>query len=284
MTRVEELEKLLQTDFRKRIWRPFTEALNLYKLLDPGDRIAVGLSGGKDSVLLYLLLRALQRHSRFPFELCAIAMDPGYSEAHRAQLQGLCSALEIPVDLFCKPIFQASEKAAIARNDSPCFLCARMRRGALYERAQTLGANKLALGHHQDDIIETVLLNLLYAGNFMTMMPKIPADHFETLTLIRPLYLLDEEDIRDFICAAGLTCLDCACSVAAKKTASKRRDVKTLLKTLETTCPGIRRSIFRSTQNVHLDAILGYTQGDRQITFDDIFQQNVSRKNAKDRA
>ncbi len=280
MNLADHLERLLQTQFRKKIWRPFTEALDRYALLSPNDKIAVGISGGKDSMLLYLLLRVLQKHSRFPFDLCAIAMDPGYSPENRDQLLQNCKALQIPVDYFEKPVFRASERLSKARSEheSPCFLCARMRRGALYERAKSQNANKLALGHHLDDAIETILLNVLYAGNYMAMMPKLPADHFEDLTLVRPLYLIEEAHILEFVEASGLRFLNCACTVAAQKTASKRREIKQLIAALEAAHPGIRQSIFRSAQNVHFDAVLGGLSGGDRVSFEAIFQRNADRQ------
>ncbi len=264
--------KLLQTSYKKTIWRPFTRALDEFDLISENDHIAVGFSGGKDSILLSILLQLLQAHSRVPFKLSFIALDPGYSEEHLQNLQDLARLLEIDLDIFSQPILERAQ--SMSNNKNPCFLCARMRRGALYERARQHGANKLALGHHLDDQIETVLLNVLYASQYASMMPKIPATNFEDLILIRPMSEIDESQIIDFIKESQINALHCSCAVARQALPSMRRSVKELIATLEAAHPGVRRSIYRSAENVALDAIRGYTTHGTRQNFSDIFEEN----------
>ncbi len=256
-----EIERAIIKKFRKDIWRKFTRALQDFKLIEQNDHVAVAISGGKDSLLMAKLLQEVQRHGQVDFRLSFIAMDPGFNRENRIGLEKNCEHLNIPVQIYDSKVFNVVDNMA---KDYPCYLCARMRRGFLYEKAKALGANKLALGHHFDDIIETILLNVLYAGNYMTMMPKIDSTNFEDIQLIRPLYYIEEEHIHKWAKYSRLNPMDCGCAVAAGKISSKRQEVKDLIKTLKKTNPNVGKSILKSSQNVHLDAVLGYkTNGEK---------------------
>lgn len=266
----DEIERAIIKKFRKDIWRKFTRALQDFKLIQANDHVAVALSGGKDSLLLAKLLQELKRHGQIPFKLSFISMDPGFNQQNRRGLEDNCQRLNIPVKIFESNIFSVVDNLA---KDYPCYLCAKMRRGFLYEKAKQLGANKLALGHHFDDIIETILLNVLYAGNFMTMMPIINSTNFENIKLIRPLYYIEEESIIKWAHYSGINAMNCGCAVAAGKISSKRREVKQLIKKLKLTNPNVGKSILKSSQNVHLDAILGFKQKGEHHMFDQKYEK-----------
>jgi tRNA(Ile)-lysidine synthase TilS/MesJ len=259
-----EIEKNLITIYRKPIWSRFTKALKEYKLVNSGDKIAVGISGGKDSLLLAKLFQQLRKHSDDTFELEFISMDPGFHSSNRERLEEHCDFLNIPVKIFDKNLFKVVDEIA---NDYPCYLCARMRRGALYAAAQELGCNKLALGHHFDDVIETIMMNVLCSGKYQTMMPKLKSKNFENMELIRPLYEIREDDIKTFAMDSGLSPMNCGCVVAAKKTSSKRREVKELIKTLGSSFKDVEKSIFMSSKNIYQDAIIGWRNGDSRYSF-----------------
>jgi tRNA 2-thiocytidine biosynthesis protein TtcA len=209
-----EIERSIVKTYRKNIWSKFIKAIKDYNLLEEGDKVAVAISGGKDSLLMAKLFQELQRHGQFKFDLEFIAMDPGYHPDIKQLLIDNCEYLNIPVHIFESGIFDIADRMA---KDYPCYLCARMRRGALYSKAQELGCNKLALGHHFNDVIETTLLNVLYSGNFKTMLPKLKSTNFKGLELIRPLYYVEELHIQRFTQNSGIWPLNCACMVAAKK-------------------------------------------------------------------
>lgn len=211
---LKDIEKSLITTYRRDIWAKFIKAIKEYNLIEPGDKIAVAISGGKDSMLMAKLFQELKCHGEDNFELAFIGMDPGYHESIRRLLLENCQYLEIPIELFDSGIFQIVDDMA---RDYPCFLCAKMRRGALYQKAKELGCNKLALGHHFNDVIETTLLNLFYTGTFKTMLPKLKSSNFKNMELIRPLYHIEEASIEDFTQQSGIWPLNCACMVAAKK-------------------------------------------------------------------
>ena len=215
-----DIERSLIKTYRRDIYKKFVKGINNYEMISPGDKIAVAISGGKDSLTLAKLLQELKKHNKVPFELEFIAMDPGYLPENRQRLEYNCEKLGIPVKVHDSDVFSVAEK--LSEGGSTCYMCARMRRGNLYNRAQELGCNKLALGHHFDDVIETVLLNIIYAGDFKTMMPKLKSKNFEGLELIRPMYLVKEEAIIRFMKSTGLTALDCACTVTQKKSGNKR--------------------------------------------------------------
>ncbi|MDR1773267.1 MAG: tRNA 2-thiocytidine biosynthesis protein TtcA [Clostridioides sp.] len=253
---LKDIEKnLIRKKNRKNLWSKFIKAIKDYKLVEEGDRIAVAVSGGKDSLVMSKMFQELQRHGQVNFELEFIAMDPGYHESIRELLIDNCKYLDIPIHLFDSRIFEIADEIA---KDYPCYMCARMRRGALYSKARELGCNKLALGHHYDDVIETTMLNLLCSGNFKTMLPKLNSTNFEEIQIIRPLFYVREEHISRFIQNSGIWPLNCACMVAAKKVGNKRYEIKELIKTLSESFVNVEKSIFKAAENVNVDSVLGW--------------------------
>ncbi|MGL4774258.1 MAG: tRNA 2-thiocytidine biosynthesis TtcA family protein [Clostridium sp.] len=250
-----EIERSLVKKYRKHIWSKFVKAIKQYNLVEEGDKIAVAISGGKDSLLMAKLFQELKRHGQINFDLVFLAMDPGYHPQVKELLIENCEHLGIPVTIYDGKVFEVVDKMA---KDYPCYLCARMRRGSLYSKAQELGCNKLALGHHYNDVIETTLLNILYAGNFKTMLPKLKAKNFENMELIRPLYFIEEDYIKRFTNYCGIWPLNCACMVAAEKIGNKRYEIKDLIKELKEKFDGVEKSIFKSAENVAMDSILGW--------------------------
>lgn len=260
---LKDIERSIIKTYRKHIWSKFIKAIKEYDLIQDGDKIAVAISGGKDSLLMAKLFQELYKNGNQNFELEFIAMDPGYHKDIRSLLEDNCKYLDIPVNIYDADIFQVADKIA---NDYPCYMCARMRRGSLYGKAKELGCNKLALGHHFNDVIETTMLNLLCAGNFKTMMPKLKAQNFENMELIRPLYLIEELYIQRFIQNAGIWPLNCACMVAAKKTGNKRYEIKDLLEELRKDFANVDMNIFRAAENVNMDGILGWQkEGEKHL-------------------
>lgn len=252
---LDEIERSLIKKYRKHIWTKFVKAIRDYKLVEEGDKIAVAISGGKDSMLMAKLFQELKKHGQVNFELEFIVMDPGYHENIKELLIDNCNYLNIPIQIFESGIFDVVDKIA---KDYPCYMCARMRRGSLYSRAKELGCNKLALGHHYNDVIETTLLNVLYAGNFKTMLPKLKATNFENIELIRPMYYIEEQYIQNFTQSSGIWPLNCACMVAAKKTGNKRYEIKELIENLKKNFNNVDKSIFKAAENVSMDSILGW--------------------------
>ena len=261
---LEEIERSLVKKYRKPIWSKFIKAIKEYKLVEEGDKIAVAISGGKDSLLMAKLFQELQKHGQTKFELEFIAMDPGYHPQIRELLEENCQHLNIPVHIYESRIFEIIDEKA---KDYPCYLCARMRRGSLYNKSRELGCNKLALGHHYNDVIETTMLNVLYAGNFKTMLPKLQADNFEGIELIRPLYLVEEEYIKRFIRYTGLWPLNCACMVAAEKIGNKRHEIKDMIAELKKNFKDVDKSIFKSATNVNMNSILGWEKDGEKYSF-----------------
>lgn len=261
---LQDIERNLITKYRRSLWSKFIQAIIEYSLINEGDKVAVAISGGKDSLVLAKLIQELQRHGPVKFEAKYISMDPGYLPQIRELHLSNCDYLEIPIELFESHIFDIVDNIA---GDYPCYMCARMRRGALYSKAQELGCNKLALGHHLDDVIETTMLNLLCAGSFKTMLPKLKSQNFVGLELIRPLYHIREEHIADFVEKSGLWPLNCACIVSAGKTANKRYNIKQLIKDLSKEYQQVEKSIFSAAKNVQLDCILGWTKDGKSHTF-----------------
>ncbi|WMM24809.1 ATP-binding protein [Tissierella sp. MB52-C2] len=260
---LKDIERSIIKTYRKHIWSKFIKAIKEYDLIQDGDKIAVAISGGKDSLLMAKLFQELYKNGNQNFELEFIAMDPGYHKDIRSLLEDNCKYLDIPVNIYDADIFQVADKIA---NDYPCYMCARMRRGSLYGKARELGCNKLALGHHFNDVIETTMLNLLCAGNFKTMMPKLKAQNFENMELIRPLYLIEELYIQRFIQNAGIWPLNCACMVAAKKIGNKRYEIKDLLEELRKDFANVDMNIFRAAENVNMDGILGWQkEGEKHL-------------------
>ncbi len=263
-------ERSISKKFRKEIWNPFVAAVKNYELIKAGDKIAVCISGGKDSMLLAKLMQMLQRISEEPFELEYIVMDPGYNEKNRALIEKNAALLGIPVTVFESDIF------AVANNTekSPCYLCARMRRGHLYAKAKELGCNKIALGHHFNDVIETTLLGMLYGSQLQAMMPKLHSLNFEGMELIRPLYRVREDDIIRWKNHNGLEFLQCACRFTENAAESedgigesKRQEIKALIRELKKNNPDLEQSIFNSIHCVCLDTFPSYKSNGERHSF-----------------
>ena len=256
--KLKQIEHSLQKTYKKRLWCNFTKALKIYDLLQEGDRIAVCISGGKDSTLLAMLFKELLRHSEFPFEVEYIVMDPGYRPENRALIESNVSLLGLPVHIFEANIFDSVHNV----EKNPCYLCARMRRGYLYKFAQDLGCNKIALGHHYDDVIETTLMGMLYGGQIQTMMPKLKSTNFQGMELIRPLYLIREHDIELWRDYNELKFLRCACRFTEAseidENLSKRKEIKALIAEMKKTNPLVESRIFASMENVCLDTVIEY--------------------------
>lgn len=263
-----DIEKSIIKKYRKQIWSKFVKAIKDYELIQSGDKIAVAISGGKDSLLLAKLFQELKRHGQMNFELEFIALDPGYHPDIKELLIENCEYLSIPVKVFETDIFKVANNIA---GEYPCYMCARMRRGSLYSRAQELGCNKVALGHHFNDVIETTLLNILYSGNYKTMLPKLKSDNFENMEIIRPMYYIEENNIIRFMNNTGLTPLNCACMVSAKKIGNKRYEIKDLIEELKKNFKNVDKSIFRSAQNVNFNGILGYEKDGEKHSFLDFY-------------
>ena len=263
MERVKEIERSIIKKFRKSIWNPFCGALNDYELIKEGDKIAVCISGGKDSMILAKCMQELHRHSNIPFEVVYICMDPGYREDNKNLLEKNIEILDIPVEIFNSDIFDIVNTAG----GSPCYLCARMRRGALYAKARSLGCNKIALGHHFDDVIETLLMSMMYSSEIKTMLPKLKSSNFEGLELIRPLYKVKEKDIIAWAKSNSLEFLQCACRFTEDSQIyeglSKRREIKNLIADIKKTNPNVDDNIFRSLHNVNLSQIVGFREADK---------------------
>lgn len=260
---LEEIERSIQKKFRGKLWSPFIRALKEYKMVEEGDKIAVAISGGKDSLLMAKLFQELKRISDTKFEVVFISMNPGFNEENSVRLDENLSHLNIPCTRYNDNIFEVAEKVA---KEYPCYLCAKMRRGSLYTMATKLGCNKLALGHHFDDVVETTLINMFYAGEFKTMMPKLRSQNFD-IELIRPLYYLREKDIKKFTAYNGLNPMNCGCVVAAGKTSSKRREVKELIASLELNDKDIKAKIFNSVRNVNLNQCIAWKKGNEVHNF-----------------
>ncbi|MDO5714636.1 MAG: ATP-binding protein [Tissierellia bacterium] len=266
---IHDIERSIIKTYRKHIWVKFIRAIQNYQLLEPGDKVAVAISGGKDSLLMAKLFQEIKRHGKDPIDLEFICMDPGYRPEIRQQVLDTCKGLGIPVKIHDSDIFEVSERIS---DGKPCYMCARMRRGNLYAKAQELGCNKLALGHHFNDVIETILLNVLFSGNYKTMMPKLHAENFENIELIRPMYLIEEEYIIRFMKNTGYEAINCACTVTEKEEGNMRFFVKDLIEDLRKINPNVDISIFRSAENVNLDGIIGWKKDDEKYSFLDIYK------------
>lgn len=261
---LKKIERSIIKTYRKHIWARFIQSINEFELLQDGDRIAVAISGGKDSLILAKCMQEVANYGKQDIELEFLAMDPGYRPEIRELLEKNCEHLGIQVKIFDSDVFEVADKLA---QDNPCYMCARMRRGFLYGKAEELGCNKLALGHHFNDVIETTMLNVLCSANFMTMMPKLKADNFEDMEIIRPLYYVKEKDIIRWMNNTKLTPLDCACTVSAKEIGSKREEIKQLIQKLGETFADVDMSIFRSAQNVNMDRIIGWEKDREKHSF-----------------
>ncbi len=256
----EKMDHSLRKTFHKCLFSPFARGINTYSLLSEGDHVAVCISGGKDSFLMALLFRELKRHDKFPFSLSFLVMDPGYSEKNLALIRENAALMGLPIEIFPSPIFGAVDQV----DKNPCYLCARMRRGYLYSKARELGCNKIALGHHYDDVIETILMGMLYGAQLQTMMPKLHSTNFPGMELIRPMYLVREEDIIRYWKENGMHFLRCACRLTERLEdpdgwgESKRLEIKELIRSLKKTNPYIEGNIFKSVENVNLDTLIAY--------------------------
>lgn len=270
MERYEEIEKTITKTYRKEIWKRFVKAIIEYEMIKDGDKIAVCISGGKDSMLMAKCFGELKKHRKMNFDLEYIVMNPGYNELNKQKIIKNSKILNIPIKMFETDIFNR----VVHIEDSPCYLCARMRRGYLYENAKSLGCNKIALGHHFNDVIETILMGMLYGAQFQTMMPKVKSTSHPGMELIRPLYLVREEDIIRWKDKNNLDFIQCACRFTEeytltenKESLSKREKMKTLIKELKKDYENIDVNIFRSTQNVNLDTLISYKKGKKVYHF-----------------
>lgn len=257
-----EIERSIIKKFRKPIWNNFIGAVKEYKLISPGDKIAVCISGGKDSMLLAKCMQQLEKHSEVPFEAVYLVMDPGYNKKNRELIEYNARLMNIDIKIFESDIFDVTLRAG----GSPCYLCARMRRGCLYSKAKSLGCNKIALGHHFNDVIETVLMSMMYSSEIKTMLPKLHSTNFEGMELIRPLYKVKEKDIIAFAKYNSLEFLQCACKFTEESTQkedlSKRKEIKSLIEYIKTQNPEADDNIFRSLHNVNLAALPGWRERD----------------------
>ena len=273
MTKAQFVERSLITKYRKSIWNRFVGAIKDYELVKPGDKIAVCISGGKDSALMAVLFSHLKKYSDFEFDVEYLCMDPGYAEQNRQLIEDNMKTLGIDAKFFESNIFSAVENV----EESPCYLCARMRRGYLYDNAKKLGCNKIALGHHFDDVIETILMSMFYGAEMKTMMPKLHSTNFEGMELIRPLYLVKEQDIISWKNYNELRFLQCACKftqdVADEYHDSKRLEMKNLISSLRKINPQIDINIFRSVENVNIGQIIAWKKDGKKINFLDEYDR-----------
>ncbi|MCL2223111.1 MAG: rhodanese-like domain-containing protein [Oscillospiraceae bacterium] len=268
----QEIEESIRSRFKRTIFSPFTKGLKTYKMIGEGDKIAVCISGGKDSMLMAKLFSELKRHDKFPFEIVYLVMDPGYAPENRELIIKNARKMGIPITMFETDIFKSVEN--VPKN--ACYLCARMRRGHLYKKAKSLGCNKIALGHHYDDVIETILMGMLWGAQIQTMMPKLKSDNYEGMELIRPMYLVREAAIKRFRDYHGLHFLQCACRFTDDCgpngcMPSKRFEVKDLISEMKKKNPNVEKHIFKSVENVHLNAVIAYKQGEEKHHFLDSY-------------
>ena len=274
--KAKEVEQSLRKKFKKKIWSKFTKAINTYELVKPGDKIAVCISGGKDSMLMAKCFQELKVHNKIDFEVKFLVMDPGYSPENRKVIEDNAKKLNIPITIFESDIFESVFNV----EKSPCYLCARMRRGHLYHFAKDMGCNKIALGHHYDDVIETILMGMLYSGQIQTMMPKLHSTNFEGMELIRPLYLVREDDIKAWRDYNDLHFIQCACKFTDTCTTcnneenqSKRIEIKNLISELKKTNRFVEGNIFKSVENVNLNTIVAYKKDGVKHNFLDTYDE-----------
>ena len=269
MEKYKEIEKSIIKKYRKEIWSKFVKAVKEYELIEENDKIMVCISGGKDSFLLAKCFQEIIKHGKFKFEAHYVVMNPGYKKENIELIKKNAEELNIPIEIFESDIFEVVDTIS---SESPCYLCARMRRGFLYNKAKELGCNKIALGHHFDDVIETTLLSMFYGSEIKTMMPKLHSTNFEGLELIRPLYLVKEQDIISWAKHNNLKFLNCACKFTEKndndfENTSKRKEIKQLIKDLKKINKNIDHNIFKSVDNVNLNCILGTTKDGKKHSF-----------------
>lgn len=276
MEKYQEIERSIIKKFRKTLWRGFIKGIQKYNLIQEGDKIAVCISGGKDSMLMAKLLQELKKHGKFEFELIFLVMNPGYNEINKQNIIRNAKILNIPITMFETKIFDIVAEI----DESPCYLCARMRRGHLYNKAKELGCNKIALGHHFDDVIETILMGMIYAGQIQTMMPKLYSTNFKEMQLIRPMYMVKEEDIIAWAKYNDLQFIQCACRLTENCSicdngggGSKRFEIKKLIKKLKSDNDNIDKNIFNSVENINLNTIIGYHKDDFCYNFLDDYDE-----------
>lgn len=263
----EEIEKSIIKRYRKEIWSKFVKAVSDYNLIEENDNVMVCISGGKDSFLLAKCVQELIRHGKFHFNAHYVVMNPGYVKKNEDLIKDNAKKMDIPIEIFESDIFSVVDNIS---SEAPCYLCARMRRGFLYNKARELGCNKIVLGHHFDDVIETTLLSMFYGAEFKTMMPKLHSTNFPGLELIRPLYLVHESDIISWAKYNNLTFLNCACKFTEKcelENTSKRKEIKNLIKELKKVNPNIDHNIFKCADNVNLNCVLSYIKDDEKVSF-----------------
>lgn len=272
------IERSINKKYRKTLWNPFIAAIKRYKLIQSGDKIAVCISGGKDSMLMAKLMQQLQRYSDIPFDLIFLVMDPGYNEINRQKIESNAKLLHIPITIFQTNIFDVANNS----DKSPCYLCARMRRGHLYSKAKELGCNKIALGHHFSDVIETTIIGMFYGSQLQSMLPKLRSKNFEGMELIRPMYCIHEEDILSWKRYNDLEFIQCACRFTENCTicdngggGSKRQEIKTWLRRLKRENPNIEKSIFNSIHAVCLDTMVGYKSKGQKHSFLEHYDDTV---------
>ena len=274
MEKYKEIERSIIKTYRKEIWSKFIKAVKTYELIEENDKIMVCISGGKDSFLLAKCIEELQKHGKIKFEAKYVVMNPGYKEINKRQIIKNAELLNIPIDMFESNIFKV---VTTIDTKSPCYMCAKMRRGHLYNKAKELGCNKIALGHHLDDVIETTLLSLFYGAEIKTMMPKLHSDNFEGLELIRPLYMVKEDSIISWSKHNGLTFLNCACKFTENKELeeenSKRLEMKNLIKSLRVKNKDVDHNIFKALDNVNLNCVLGTKKDGEYYSFLDSYDK-----------
>lgn len=276
MEKYQEIERSIIKKYRKEIWSKFVKAVSEYELIKENDNIMVCISGGKDSFLLAKCIQELQRHGKFKFDAKYVVMNPGYTGKNKNHIIKNAEIMNIPIEIFESDIFDIVDKV----DKSPCYLCARMRRGCLYNKAKELGCNKIALGHHFNDVIETTLLSILYGAETKTMVPKLHSDNFEGLELIRPLYLVKEEDVISWKKFNELKFLNCACKFTEQNykeenKTSKRLEIKNLIKQLKKINPDVDYNIFKSMDNINLNCVLGYSKNGKRIEFVDDYENRT---------
>ena len=275
MEKYKEIEKSIIKKYRKEIWSKFIKAVQEYKLINENDKIMVCISGGKDSFLLAKCMEELSKHGKFPFDVHYVVMNPGYNEENVQKIIDNAKRMNVKIEIFESDIFAITDKEC---PDNPCYLCARMRRGFLYSKAKSLGCNKIALGHHINDVIETTLLSMFYGSEVKTMMPKLHSENFDGLELIRPLYLVREEDIISWAKSNNLSFLNCACRFTEKsknENISKRKEIKELIKEIKKVNPNVEHNIFKALDNVNLNCILSYNENGIHHSFLENYEKNT---------
>ncbi len=260
-----EIEKSIKKKYKGELWNKFIKGIKEFQLIEEGDRIAVTISGGKDSLLMAKMLQMLSKNRAYNFEVVFVSMNPGFSRENLDNMKENLETLGIEAHIFDTDVFEVS---TLVSEEAPCYMCARMRRGALYSKAKELGCNKMALGHHFDDVVETIMLSMLYTGRYQTMMPKLRADNFEDMEIIRPMYFIEEKDIIEYTKENEIEAMNCGCAVTSGKvTPSKRAQVKEVLKNLSSIDSEFKWRIYKSSTNVNLEKVISYYAGDKVSNF-----------------